>query len=107
MTRSRVAADRLPADSTRPGGLTDQWAPISGHRSVGVDPAVVLEDPARQRDRADDDPDEEEPPGAGGDAEDAHPQRQRAPQRPPRVRREEPELTGAVGDLAVLAVLGA
>ena len=81
-----------------------------GHQrggSVGVLAPVILEDQAAHRDGAQRTPDDEQPPREHGDGEDHGAQRGRAPQRPPGVRREEPELTGAVGDLGVAAILRA
>ena len=75
--------------------------------SVGVFAAVELEDPAGQRQGAQAEADDDEPPRADRDAVHDHPERRGTPQRPPGVRREEAQLAGPVGDLGVLPVLRA
>src|SRR5215469_2695552 len=73
--------------------------------SVRVVAAVVLEDEADGREQDTQNPDQEQPPadrhaerrGRGGQAEE---------QRPPAVRAEEPQLAGALRDLALPVVLG-
>src|ERR1044072_351221 len=85
--RSWSEADRRPT-TTRPVrrlGVTQA--------SVSVLAAIDLEDPADQGDRAEADADDEEPP-AEDDPQHDDAERQRAPQRPPGVRREEAQLTG-------------
>src|SRR6516165_12830641 len=79
------------------------WNPRSWG-SVRVLPAVVLEDEPDRREQDEEHPDQEEPP-ADRHAERRDRRRQPGDQRPPAVRAEEAELTGAVADLGVGDVL--
>src|SRR3569623_1832034 len=75
--------------------------------SVSVLAAVELEDPAGERDRAEADADDQQPPRAQRHAVHDDGQRGATPQGPPGVRREEAQLAGPIGDLGVLQVLRA
>src|SRR3954462_14602326 len=72
-------------------------------RSVGG-VGVVLEHHRADGGKGDSGPEEDQPP-AEHETEEAGSRRDAAPQRRPRVRREEPQLTGAVTDVRVVEVL--
>src|SRR5690606_27338523 len=97
----RSTNDEAPAVQTDDRGLVRR----EELRSVRVLAAVVLEDPPAQGDRTQGEADDEQPP-AKHDAQDDRGEAQRAVERPPAVGRVEAQLTGAVGDLGLLAVLG-
>src|SRR3954453_10708582 len=88
--RGRTEGPRPPRPPTRA-----EWLP----RSVGVLSAVVLEDPSGQRESAQPEADDHQPPGGDRRGVHDHAEQRGTPQGPPGVRREEPQLAGPVGDL--------
>src|SRR6266699_5019026 len=84
--------------------LDPAWLPAND--LVGEVAPVVLEDEADRGEHREHHPDQEEPP-ADREAKDSHGRGEPEEQRPPAVRAEEPDLAGALRDLAGVVVFRA